>query len=359
MQSLKKISLGLTISSALALMATSAGASTNSEIDNRLIEQLSFDSETLERVQGQMGERPSPSEIRALRYQLSLEEAARQNPTAPTITNQVLTVDRGQSPTLDIMQRFDTTIVFADRAGNPLNLKHWRISDESSAELIPLRDNERISAAVPPANPQSQQPPETDDFAIYTGPNNQGQQDQENASGSEEGVVNALIISPREAMRSTNITVRVEGEDYPIVLTVRSHPSTEVERELAYVNEIRLDWVVKMHPSMMMAGKYQQGEALKSNMLSLLQGIPGPELRSVELNGSLSSQISLWRDATDRDNPTYFLRMADHLSPWNIAIADQSHDRMRGFTVIELNGAPPKAMGFTSNGQYSSVTIAN
>lgn len=357
MQSLKKFSIGFAMSSALALTATSAYASTNSEIDNRLIDQLSFDSETLERVQGQMGDRPTPSEIRALRYQLSLEEAARQNPTAPTITNQVLTVDRGQSPTLDIMQRFDTTIVFADRAGNPLNLKHWRISDESSAELIPLRDNERVAAAAPQANPESQQSPETDDFAIYTGPNNQGQQSQ--ANSGQEGVVNALIISPREAMRSTNITVRVEGEDYPIVLTVRSHPSTEVERELAYVNEIRLDWVVKMHPSMMMAGKYQRGEALKSNMLSLLQGVPGPELRSVELSGNLSSQISLWRDATNRDNPTYFLRMADHISPWNIAIADQSHDRMRGFTVIELNGVPPKAMGFTSNGQYSSVTIAN
>ena len=114
-----------------------------------------------------------------------------------------------------------------------------------------------------------------------------------------------------------------------------------------------------MPDSLRMAGKYRMGEALDNNMLSLLQGVPGPELSPVELNGALSSQMSLWKDATERNNPTYFLRMADHLSPWNISIADQSHDRMRGFTVIKLNGAPPKSMAFSSNGEESSVTLAN
>ena len=107
------------------------------------------------------------------------------------------------------------------------------------------------------------------------------------------------------------------------------------------------------------SGKYRIGEALESNMLSLLQGVPSPELESIELYGELSSQVSLWKDATAKRNPHYFMRIADHLSPWNISIDDQSHDRMRGFTVIRLKGAPPKSIGFSSNGKYQTVTQAN
>lgn len=343
---------------ALALFMTSVSHAQETGLspDQLLVEQLSFDEETISRVQSQMGDRLSPSEISALRRLMDMEEAARQNPIPPQVTNKVITIDRGESPTLDILQRYDTTLVFADRAGNPLNILSMRISDREAAELIPLYAGESGSAPTPPTSSVDQASSESpEELAIYGAPGDQAPQ----AIKAGQGPVNAIIVSPRQPLRSTNITVRVEGEDYPIVLTVQSHTSHTMESELAYVNEIRLDWKVDMANSIRMAGKYRVGEALEANMLSLLQGIPGPELSAVELEGELSSQVSLWKDATSRDNPTYFLRMADHLSPWNISIDDQSHDRMRGFTVIRLNGAPPKSIGFSNNGSYQTVTLVN
>ncbi|CAM3786908.1 DotH/IcmK family type IV secretion protein [Vreelandella rituensis] len=327
------------------------GKPTNAELDARLVQMLQVDQETMDSVRSQMGDRLAPEEIRALRQQLSLEEAARENPNPPTIANKVVTVKRSESPQIDIMERFDTTLVFSDRAGNPLKILSWRISDSESAELIPLHQTGGGSQGNQP-NLVGDLPPSQ----MITEDTGAGGDGGVAASGS--GPVTGLIVSPRRSMRSTNITIRVEGETYPIILTIRSHPSTQTERELAYLNELRLDWIVNMPDIERAAGKYAYGEALEGAMLSLLQGIPSPELEGLELDGPLSDQMSLWRDATDRHSKTYYLRMADHIAPWNISIADQSHDRMRGFTVIRLNGAPPKSMGFSANGQYTSISVA-
>lgn len=342
----------LTLAAALAGAAAQQTHASNEELDAALVEKLQYGPEVTEEISSRTGPRLTPAEIRALRDKLDLERAARGNPLPPKVKNKVLTLERGESPTINIMQRFDTTLVFADRAGNPLTIRSARVSDSEAATIIPLHDN---PAAVYE---------DSDEGASQASGDSEGSansfeppRNPTGHSGEQRGPVNALIISPSKSMRSTNLTVRVEGEDYPIILTVRSHPSSSNERTIAYMQEVRLDWLVNMPREQQLSGKYQVGSELGEELISLLQGVPTPNLEKIELEGALKSEMSLWRDATERTS-TYYLRMADYISPWNIAIADQSHDRMRGFTVIELQGAPPRSIGLSANGNYTTMTIA-
>lgn len=334
---------------ALLLGAPISAMASNAALDAALVEKLQYGEEISAELNAQMGDRLSPAQIRALRDQLELEEAARQNPIPPRVSNKVVTLERGESPTIDIMQRFDTTLIFADRAGNPLTIRSARVSDPEAARLIPLHDNATVvyESGVEARREAEGQGDSFEDPRVQSEP----------ANGSGKGAVNALIVSPSQSMRSTNLTVRVSGEDYPIILTIRSHPSNNTERTIAYMQEIRLDWLVNMSREEQLAGKYQVGRELGSEMISLLQGVPTPNLQRVELEGGLSGDMSLWRDATSRTN-SYYLRLADYISPWNVAIEDQSHDRMRGFTVIKINGAPPRSIGVSANGRYHTVSIA-
>jgi len=345
---------GVNTAARVTLAAALAGPSSyviasNAELDAALVESLQYGEDVTSEINEQMGPRLSPAEIRALRDQLEMEEAARQNPIPPQVNNKVVTLERGESPTINIMQRFDTTLIFADRAGNPLTIRSSRVSDPEAAKVIPLHDNPTV-VYEDGENGDSSNPEE----GGFEDPRGQAGQ-----SGGEDnrGPVNALIISPSNSMRSTNLTVRVSGEDYPIILTLRTHPANNSDRTIAYMQEIRLDWMVSMPREQQLAGKYQVGSELGSEMISLLQGVPTQNLERVELEGGISSDMSLWRDATERV-PEYYLRMADYISPWNVAIKDQSHDRMRGFTVIKIDGAPPRSIGVSANGKYQTVTIA-
>lgn len=348
----------LSLAGTVSANGDASASSGSADPDAQLVSQLQVDSETRQAVVEGMGNRLTPAQIRAMREQLEMEEAARQNPQPPEVANKVISVERGQSPQITIMARFDSTLMFTDRTGEPINIRSWRISDRNAAELIPLheRGEGSESSEVEMVGPQ------TGGGASSLG-NNAGGSGDGGSEGADvttkgAGPVTGLIVSPRKSMRSTNITVRVKGETYPIIVTVSTRPSTQSSREVAFINEVRLNWIVDMPEVSRAAGGYQHGSAISQGMLSLLQGVPGPHLESVELEGALSEQMSLWRDATKPNDPTYFLRLADHISVWNIAIADRSNDRMRGFSVIELQGMPPKSMGFTANGQYTTVSIA-
>lgn len=320
----------------LMTMSMPAHADTSNE-DQTLIQNLQREQQLQESMPGLSGD-----DIRTLRKLLNEQEAARNNPKPPQVSNKINMIERGASPQIKIMDRFDTTVVFADRNGTPLEITGWRINDEKAAELIPIYsavDGTDVQGLLHPTRTGEAQPAgEADD---------------------DRGPANAIIISPKRVMRSTNITVTLRGQSYPLVLTVSTKSTLDKDQVVAFIRELRLSWVSTMPKASALAGKFagsEGGSALSGDLLTLVQGVPSGDLENIGLEGPLSGQVSLWRDATS-DEPVWYLRMADYIEPMNVAISDRTRDGMRGFTVMRLNGNPPKVLGVTANGQYSSLTI--
>lgn len=311
------------------LCAISVSAQELSDTDEALVNSLQS---TREAIQAQMPGLEA-EEIRVMREIYEEQESARQNPAPPKVTNQVNILERGESPALSIMERFDTTLVFADRHGNPMEITAYRISDEQAAALVPLHSQESLA--------QAQAGGEGDMIAA--------------APSANEGPIKGLIVTPNAIMRSTNITVMLRGQNFPIVLSLSTRSSQDRE-ELAFIQEMRLSWASTMPEAQALAGKFTGSNSgsgvLSHRMVSLVQGVPDSALEAVPLKGQVASQVSLWYD---REEEEYYLRMAEHIEPWNISIADRTNDGLRGFSVIRLNGTPPRLIGLSVNGQYTTV----
>jgi hypothetical protein len=310
----------------------------NGDPDQALVDSLQTQAE--ENIQMQMPGL-APEEISTLRRLYNEQEAARQNPQAPTVVNKVRVLERGESPSIMIMERFDSTLVFSDRHGNPMEITTHRISDDGAANIIPLRH-------VGNGN---------DNAAPIVTQNDQGEETivQPQSDNEVNGPIKGLIVVPRAAMRSTNITVMIRGEQFPIVLSVSTRSSIDTEKEVPYVQEMRLSWASTMPEAQALAGKFigsDGGGALSQRMVSLVQGVPDDVLEPVPLEGSISEQVSLWHDTV---NDEWYLRMAEHIEPWNIAVFDRTNDGLRGFSVIRLDGPPPRLIGFSVNGSYTTL----
>lgn len=330
----RKTTLGVVIASCMAWPLTSSFAQEqgNASPDEKLVENL----QGLEKAMRNQMPGLSADEIRVMRKLYNEQEAARQNPVPPTVTNKVTILERGESPSLDIMERFDTTLVFADRHGDPMEITAYRISDDEAAALVPLHGSASNAMAENDAG----------DEDIIT-------PDQ----GEEDGPIKALIVTPLASMRSTNVTVMLRGQDFPIVLSLSTRSSVSDDIDLAYIQEMRLSWASLMPEAQALAGKFtgaNGGGALSQRMVSLVQGVPDSALEEVPLRGELSRQVSLWQDKEEED---WYLRLGEHIEPWNISIKDRTNDGLRGFSVIRLDGAPPSVIGLSANGQYRTVEI--
>lgn len=327
---------------AIFLLASPPVFAASDQVDATLVESLQADQEAREDAVRQGLPGLNPKEIRTLRKLMNEQEAARNNPTPPTVTNQVTMLDRGESPTLHIMERFDTTIMFTDRHGDPIEITTSRINDKEAAKLIPI-----YLKNMPTGNPDGGA--EDNDLIMPDAAEEEGE--------GEGGPVKALIIAPESAMRSTNITVMLKGETHPISLTVSTRSSINTDDELAYLQEMRLSWVSNMNSAQAAAGKFAGASgdtSLSDAMLSLVQGIPTANMVPVELEGALANQVSLWHDEVDE---AWYLRMAEHIEPWNVSISDRTRDGLRGYTVARLNGAPPRLLDMSANGSFSTLSL--
>lgn len=319
-------------------MLAHAGADT--QVDADLVESLQKQQDAREQVMQEGLPGLAPEEIKTLRKLVNAQEAARNNPEPPSVTNQVSMLKRGESPVIQIMERFDTTVMFTDRHGSPIEITTWRINDQEAAKLVPIHSQD-MPTGVPDAG--------ADDSDLVM--------PDSDAAESGEGPVKALIITPESAMRSTNITAMLKGQSHPIVLTVSTRSSLNTGSELAYLQELRLSWVSNMNSAQEAAGKFSGSSgdtSLTGAMLSLVQGIPTDNMVAKELEGPLENQVSLWHDEVE---DVWFLRMAEHIEPWNVSIADRTRDGLRGYTVAELNGAPPRLLDVSANGRFSSLTL--
>lgn len=310
------------------------------QVDASLVESLQAEQDVREETISQGMPGLTPEEIITLRRLVNDREAARNNPEPPKVTNKVTLIERGDSPTINIMERFDTTLIFADRHGDPIEITDHRVNDENAATLVPLYSNE-----MPEGQPASSGA-ESDMVSPDSGNESDG-----------EGPVTALVLIPEKAMRSTNITVKLKGQTHPIIITVSTRSSMDTSEELAYLQELRLTWVSNMPSAQAIAGKFigsSGNTILSDSMVSLVQGIPTDNMVPKALEGSLSNQVSLWHDEVD---DIWYLRMAEHIEPWNISIEDRTRDSLRGFIVAELQSEPPSLIGFTANGRYSTLTL--
>lgn len=327
---------------ALALVVLPAQAIADiSAADVALVESLQNEQEARSATLQEGMPGLSPEDIRILRQLLNEQEAARNNPEPPMVANKVTMLARGESPTVYIMERFDTTIMFTDRHGEPIQIESSRINDTEAAKLVPIKSHD-LAAPAPP-----QEPADSDTVMPI------GEEDT-----IMDGIVKGLIISPQSAMRSTNITVMLKGQSHPIVLTVSTRSSLNTESELAYIEELRLSWVSNMPRAQALAGKFSGGAgdtSLSGAMLSLVQGIPTANMTPRKLEGALSSQVALWYDEVEE---IWYLRMADHIDAWNVSIADRTRDGLRGYTVAKLNGAPPRLIDLSANGRFSTLTVS-
>lgn len=312
-------------------------ASEATATDKALVENLQ---KTREAMKAQMPGL-SAEQITVLQELYDEKQSARENPRPPTVSNKVTFLKRGESPGLTIMERFDTTLVFADRQGNPMEITAHKISDDSAAALVPLHTQEGGAVIQDNARPASEgqiAPAEAVETAEELGP------------------IKGLIVTPKSTMRSTNITVMLKGQTFPIVLSLSTRSTRNQDEALAYIQEMRLGWASIMPEAQALAGKFtgsNNGDgALSRRMMSLVQGVPDSALEPVELKGDAASQVSLWYD---RENEEWYLRLGEHIEPWNISIADRTNDGLRGFSVIRLNGEPPKLIGLSVNGQYTTV----
>lgn len=278
----------------------------------------------------------TPDEISVMRRIYNDQEAARQNPKPPEVTNRVNILKRGESPSINIMERFDTTLVFADRHGNPLEITAFRISDEEAGSLLPLHGYDENTALVTSDNEQGLLLPSND---------------------GESGPIVGLIVTPKAPMRSTNITVMLRGEDFPIVATLTTRSTLDTQHELAFIQEMRLSWTSSMPRAEELAGKFtgaNGGGALSQLMVSLVQGVPDSALDPVPLRGELSRQVTLWHDKEEEE---WYMRVPEHIQLWNISIRGQTRDGLRGYSVIRLNGSPPTLFGMSVNGRYQTVEL--
>jgi hypothetical protein len=291
---------------------------------------------TREAIQAQMPGLTA-EEIQVMREIYDENESARQNPSPPTVSNQITILERGESPALSIMERYDTTLVFADRHGNPMEITTYRISDDQAATLLPLhsQDNQKI---------------------VQSNAGSDGGDSITPVQTADAGPIKGLIVTPNAIMRSTNITIMLRGETFPIVLSLSTRSTRDAEEALAFIQEMRLSWASTMPEAQALAGKFSGsnngGGVLSQRMVSLVQGVPDSALEPVALKGEASSQVSLWYD---REKEEWYLRLAEHIEPWNISIADRTNDGLRGFSVIRLNGEPPRLIGLSVNGQYTTV----
>lgn len=286
----------------------------------------------------------TPEEIRTLRRLLNEQEAARNNPEPPMVANKVIMLSRGESPTIQIMERFDTTIMFTDRHGDPIEIVASRINDEQAARLVPIRSNDSARAVT-----ASTEAPSDPDIVMPV---------EEAGAETSQGAVTGIIISPEAPMRSTNITVMLRGQSHPIVLTVSTRSSLNTEDELAYIQELRLNWVSNMPQAQALAGKFSGvggNTSLSGAMLSLVQGVPTPNMTPRKLEGDLATQVGLWYDEVDE---IWYLRMAEHIDVWNVSIADRTRDGLRGYTVAKLNGPPPRLIDMSANGRFTTLTVS-
>lgn len=330
------------IAGVTAGLSLSAAADQN-PVDAALVDSLQSEQEIRDGALREGMPGLTPEDIRALRRLVNEQEAARNNPQPPTVTNKVSMLTRGESPTILIMERFDTTVMFTDRHGDPIEITSSRINDEQAAHLVPIHSQEMASVAPEPVptDPDIVMP------ADSTAPDTGGQ-----------GAVKALIISPESAMRSTNLTVMLKGQSHPIVVTVSTRSSLNLEQELAYIQELRLSWVSNMPRAQALAGRFggsAGGSSLSDAMLSLVQGVPSPDMVAKELEGPLATQVSLWHDEVE---DIWYLRTADHIEPWNVSISDRTRDGLRGFTVTKLNGPPPRLIDMSANGQFSTLILS-
>lgn len=327
------------------LLGGAAGVQAQSEeaneTDKALVESLQQTREAMEEQMPGL----SAEEIQIMQDIYDKQEGARQNPDPPSVNNEITILERGDSPGLEIMERFDTTLVFADRQGNPMEITAYRISDEEAATMLPLhtKDNENLLES------------DADQQGGNQG-NSQGGGQISPSSSGESGPIKGLIITPNAIMRSTNITVMLRGQSFPIVLSLSTRSTRDADESLAYIQEMRLSWASTMPEAEALAGKFTGSNngngALTQRMVSLVQGVPDSALEAMPLEGEASSQVSLWHD---RENEEWYLRLAEHIEPWNISIADRTNDGLRGFSVIRLNGEPPSLIGLSVNGQYTTV----
>lgn len=328
--------IGMTLALSLPTLAMAEGdASQLNDADAALVDNL----QGMETALRQQMPGLSPDEIGIMRKIYNEQEAARQNPEPPKVTNRVNVLNRGESPEIDIMERFDTTLVFADRHGTPLEITAFRISDDEAATLVPLHGYDDKTPIVETENDEELLLPSSD------------------GEGGEGGPIIGVVVTPNSTMRSTNITVMLRGQDFPIVATLTTRSSLDTEHELAFIQEMRLSWTSSMPRAEELAGKFtgsNGGGALSQRMVSLVQGIPDSALDPVPLRGEMARQVTLWHDKEDEQ---WYLRLAEHIEPWNISIDERTRDGLRGFTVIRLKGAPPSLIGLSVNGQYQTVEI--
>lgn len=263
-------------------------------------------------IRNQFGDGLSPEDIQMLREVFLEYEAAKNNPNPPPTRSAIKQLSPGDTFDLVAMSDFPSTLMIADQFGEPLKINYHDLGAGSVVEVREMRS--------------------------------------QNKDGGD--FVDGLRIHALKPMRSTSLTIRVEGSRLPINVTIRTIPA-DSKTPVNILNELRLSWVNKLSQVAVSAGRYASPDITKRGDKLMMDVVTGTLLSNeaegihkVPLEGEINSALFV-----DEATGFWYLRLPITATPQNVAIESQALSSVNGYRVVRMKSVPPRVIGVTANGR--------